>query len=217
MGAMAIRMAAKTRRLSRADVDAACRGDREARSRVAHGVYDRVRTTVFYLTGGGADAEDIVQQALIEILGSLRTYRGEASLEVWADRIAVRTAMRDIKKRRRRRELVLSQMEEDEARAGLATDAFSSLAGRREGSPDRQTAENQIRHRLAALLRQMPVERQVAVVLRWVHGYSIEEIANITGVRVNTARGRLRKGKKELRQLILSDPTLRNWAELVMP
>ena len=217
MGVMATKAAARTRRLSRADVDAASRGDREARSRVAHAVYDRVRTTVFYLTGGGADAEDIVQQALIEILRSLRTYRGEASLEVWADRIAVRTAMRDIRKRRRRREFVLSQIQEDAAQAGLDTASLSFVAGRREGRPDRQTEESQVRQRLAALLQKMPEERQVAVVLRWVHGYSIEEIANITGVRVNTARGRLRKGKKELRQLILSDPTLRNWAELVMP
>ena len=217
MYAMARDSSAKPGRVTKADVEAACRGDREARRRVARRLYDRVRTTVFYLTGGGPDAEDLVQQSLLEILRSLPGWRGEAALETWADRITVRTAMRSMKKRRRLREVLLSQAEEDDETRGLASASPDRLADADVRDPVQETARRMLRRRLAALLQHMPEERRTAVVLRWVHGYSIEEVARITGVRVNTARGRLRKGKKELRQLVLSDPVLRDWVDLVTP
>ncbi len=84
-------------------------------------------------------------------------------------------------------------------------------------NPEAQPTKAKVRMRLASLLERLPPERRTSVVLRWVHGYSIQEIADMTGVRLNTARGRLRKGKKELRELVLSDPVLRNWRELVEP
>jgi RNA polymerase sigma-70 factor (ECF subfamily) len=49
-----------------------------------------------------ADADDAAQLALLAILKSASTYRGEAAVEGWAKRIAVRATMRFIQRERRK-------------------------------------------------------------------------------------------------------------------
>lgn len=191
---------------------AASRGDLGAQSAVADLLYDRVRATVSYLVRRQADADDLVQETMIEILRSVGLYRGEGCLEAWADRITVRTSMRFLKRRGRRGEVALPEAE--------AADRLLAEAGATRGEApglERELVRAEVHRRMAALLERLKPERRLAVVLRWVHDYSIEEIAAMTEVRVNTARGRLRKGKRELRGLVTRDPVLRRWAELVAP
>ncbi len=208
----------RTEAAARGDKDlarAAASGDPAAQRTVVRRLHGRVRSTVFYLTGGRGDWEDMVQDALVEILRSLRSFRGEASLESWADRITVRTAMRQLKRRHRHPEVAFSELEGRHSEESNEGPPVGLARGPED--PDARPRRTEVRLRLGALLERLPPERRTAVVLRWVHGYSIQEIADMTGVRLNTARGRLRKGKKELRDLILSDPVLRNWRELVEP
>ena len=69
-------------------------------------------------------------------------------------------------------------------------------------------AELQAKRRLAALLSALPKHQTVAIVLHYIHGYKIDEIADITEASVNTVRGRIRRGRRNLKKKILSDPDL---------
>ena len=144
---------------------------------MAERLIDRVRTTVSYLAPNHPDADDLIQRALIEILRSAGSFRGESALETWADRIASRTAMRLLKQRARHAEV---SGEDEAAKAGLRT-------------------------RLAGLLSRLSPERRAAVVLHYVHGYSVQEISEITETPANTVRDRLRVGKALLRKYMLKD------------
>src|SRR4051812_17546365 len=80
---------------SEADLDLAqgaltCASTRDALTRR---LWPRVRRLVASFLRGSADADDAAQQALMEILRAMPGFRGEARLESWADRIAVRTAI----------------------------------------------------------------------------------------------------------------------------
>lgn len=55
------------------------------------------------------------------------------------------------------------------------------------------------RRAMAGLLARLPDERREAMVLKHVHGYSVEEIAEATNAKVNTVRDRLRVARAELR------------------
>jgi RNA polymerase sigma-70 factor (ECF subfamily) len=68
-----------------------------------------------------------------------------------------------------------------------------------------------VRHQLARSLSCLSEAQRGVVVLRLVHGYSIAEIAEMTGVPVNTVRDRLRVGRKRLRGRIARDPLLKDW------
>lgn len=176
---------------------AAGEGDARANRELAERLLDRVRATVCYLAAGDRDADDLVQLALVAILRSARTFRGECSLERWGDRIAVRTALREIKRRRWRERIV--GLEGEVVREGQV-------------SPDHDIQRRLLRERLALLLGQLSPDRRLAVTLHWMHGYSVQEIADIAGAPVNTIRDRLRTGKKQLKRHLNKDPALRDWA-----
>ena len=84
---------------------AAAQGNDAARRILARRLLERTRATIRYLVGDGPDAPDLVQSCMLEILRSTHTYRGEAKLETWADRVAVRTALRLLRQMRLRPEL----------------------------------------------------------------------------------------------------------------
>jgi len=177
---------------------AAGQGDRNARRAMANRLFPRIRTTARYLAGNPVDADDLVQVSLMEVLDSAHTYSGNGSLEGWADRIAVRTCMRSIKQARRRRAVVeLSDEPEVLAQPG-----------------DASAAERlRVRRRLSQLLQRLSPDRRSVLVLQLVHGYSIEEISEMTEAPVNTVRDRLRTGRQQLRKLVLRDPLLRDTGE----
>jgi RNA polymerase sigma-70 factor (ECF subfamily) len=174
----------------------AASGDASSRRAIAERLIDRVHTTLAYLAPTHPDRDDLVQRSLIEILKSVGSYRGDSALETWADKIVTRTAMRLIHQRARQAEIV-----------ALVPDPEPTEAP--DGAPEEDAASrSQMRLRLQALLSRLSPERRTAVVLRFVHGYSIAEIAESTGAPVNTVRDRLRVGKALLRKYILKDPVL---------
>jgi RNA polymerase sigma factor (sigma-70 family) len=87
-------------------VRAAVEGNEKAKRLVVEKVYDRVQRTLACISNCEDEVDDLTQNALIEVLRSLENYRGEAPLEYWADRIAVRTAAKRFDKRRRRERLM---------------------------------------------------------------------------------------------------------------
>jgi RNA polymerase sigma-70 factor (ECF subfamily) len=176
---------------------AAADGDPGARRKLIERVLERTRRTVAYLVGADREADDMAQIALVQILRSAHTFRGECTLEYWADRITVRTAMRELRRRKRREQV------EPEA----------LVLGPPAPSADAQADLRMVRARLALLLGKLTPERRTAVVLHHVQGYGIAEVAEMTGAPVNTVRDRLRVGRRQLRKRILSDRELRGWLE----
>ncbi len=153
---------------------------------------DPVRRTVRYLVGPSPDGDDLCQAVLIEVLLSIGSFRGLSSLERFVDRIAVRTVLRSVKKRRK-----LESVE---------TPFEDELTG--EHDMERSVDEARLRARLADHILKLSVKNRLVVVLHYVKGYAIAEIADITGLRINTIRGRLREGRIALRRSVASDPFL---------
>lgn len=178
---------------------AAAAGRREpaAQRELVERVLDQTRRVVGYVVGGRGDADDVVQIALIQILGAAAAFRGDCTLEFWATRIAVRTAIRELRRRRRRE----TASELVDGNPGTAAPA------------DEEAQARGVRARLAAALGKLTPERRVAVVLHHVEGYGIPEIATMTEAPINTVRDRLRTGRRQLRRRILADPALRGWLE----
>jgi len=168
-------------------------GDRAARRQIAGRLLERVRATARYLSANDRERDDWVQLSLLEILASLGGFRGDSSLEKWADRITVRTVMRLLKQRRRREQKV-SLIPEPHPEM-LTTDgpSFEELL---------------IRERVAEHLRTLEPDNRAAVVLKLVHGYKVDEIAELLGTPRDTIKGRLKRGRRELKELFVNDSVL---------
>jgi RNA polymerase sigma-70 factor (ECF subfamily) len=142
-----------------------------------------------YLVRGDQDVDDIAQEALLAVLRGLASFRGDGSLESWADRVVARVTFAWLRRRKPQRALSL----EDEVDTA---DADTMM-------PD----EYLRRRRLVHLLDQLPHEQRHALVLHHVLGLSVTEIALDTTAKAETVRTRLRLGRQRLRQLVDVDST----------
>lgn len=160
--------------------------DKAARDAIVRRVQPRVVRLCASLLRGAHDADDAAQLAIIEILRSAPTFRGESTLEAWADRIAVRTAIRVARERR-----------------------LASVRGNSELDPDdipvqsaSSDAAESIPRSILAYLDELPEVRRTVLVLRHAMGYSVPEIAEYTGVSVNTVKDRLLSAREQVRKMV---------------
>ena len=178
---------------------AAAKLDDKARHDLAERLFDRVRGTVHYLVAGDDEADDLTQIALVEILRCAENFRGDGRLEAWADRITVRTVMRALEKRRRWwSKLIFFGAPEEGSTRG-------------DQQPEGELSRRQLQQRLGEKLKRLSIKLRVVVVLHWVHGHTVAEVAEICDAKVNTVRDRLRTAKKKLKKMVLADPALAPW------
>jgi RNA polymerase sigma-70 factor (ECF subfamily) len=170
----------------------AAAGRSDAQRQVVERLLARARRVCRRLLGDEADSEDAAQQSLVEVLRASGQYRGDSSLERWADRIVARTAMRQAKERTRQRGVRASDVEPD---------AFAARGG------DRWATEQAPRS-AAAYLQRLPEDMRAALVLRYVLDYSVDEIAEATEVSRNTVKDRLLRGRRAMRQYIRRDQAI---------
>jgi RNA polymerase sigma-70 factor (ECF subfamily) len=161
--------------------------------------HDRVRPVVERTLGRllGArdpDREDLVQQALIDLVLSLERFRGECPLDAWAAVIAARAAYKHIRRRKIERRLFVLTDSETFDRADKSASGAALL-------------RNSIRH-VEKLLGDMDENRAWTFVLHDVHGFSLKEISDITKASVAAVQSRLVRGRKEMHERILRDPDL---------
>ena len=151
-----------------------------------------VRACVYRYVGPRADADDIVQEALIEVASALARFRGESSLKTYAIRISLRVATRHLRSARRREQPGLHAVP-----AAADTRTPESLAAHRESL-----------RRLYRCLDRLSPKRRTAFVLCAVERLSHAEAAEIEGTSVETMRARLKRARAELGRLLRADPHL---------
>jgi RNA polymerase sigma-70 factor (ECF subfamily) len=154
-------------------------GDLSAQRAVVRRLLQRAQRLAVSLLGRGADASDASQASLVEILRCAGEFRGESSLERWADRIVARTALRFARRERRARGADIGDHLE-RAVSPLGEDSLM----------------------VQQYLDQLSAPQRSAIVLRHVFEYSVEEIADLTGVSPNTVKDRLLRGREQIRRLI---------------
>ncbi len=161
----------------------------DTRALLTRRLQPRVHRLVTSFLRNQADAEDAAQVALMEIVRSISSFRGECRLESWADRIAVRCAIRIARARRLAAVRTDAAVEPDQL-PGPTVEAPSA-----EGLP----------RALLVYLDALPEARRTALVLRHALGYSIQDIARLTGVSENTVKDRLLAAQHEVRKMVRRD------------
>ncbi len=173
---------------------AAAAGDVAATRRLLEAVAPRMARVVHAVLGARhPDADDVVQQSLIALVQALPSFRGECEPVQYGSRIAVRTA---VAARKRARRL--------ESRRDDGVDA-DQLTCTRLLPSDRLRAARR-RTMIRELLEDIPDEQAESMALRFVLGWSLDEVARATGAPVNTVRSRLRIAKQALKKRIEANP-----------
>jgi len=144
------------------------------------------------------DAEEIAQDVLMKVYRRIDAFRGDAALSSWIYRITFNTAMSRLRSRRSvsRFEVpeqeMFADVEENGGRARRDAPDWSQMA-------DEALLRSQVRHKLASALPAMPTIYRAPVILRDIQGLSTEEASARLGIKEQTLKSRLHRGRAFLR------------------
>ncbi|RWL42057.1 MAG: RNA polymerase sigma factor [Mesorhizobium sp.] len=138
-----------------------------------------------------AEAEDIVQEAYMRAFASLGAFRGEASLSTWLSRIVINEALGRLRKRKR----IAAVPENPEAR-------IIPFPLNPSDDPERTMAQRQILGLVERATDSLPDVYRSVFVARVVEGLSIEETADLLGVRPETVKTRLHRARALVRKAL---------------
>ena len=167
-------------------VDACKRGDRRAQHRL-YSQYAKAMYNICYrMSGNAADAEDLLQNAFIDVFMKIDSYRGESTIGAWIKRIVINNCINFLKKRK----LHVSEWddrisEEVEDQPGLTEEDALSV------------------DRVRSAMDQLPDGYRTVFSLYLLEGYDHKEIAGILGITEATSKSQYSRAKSKMRQLLV--------------
>ena len=177
-----------------ADLDAAFEG-------MVRTFQDRLYSFAHRLCGNREDAEEVAQDAFVRAYRALKTYPAERiralSLQAWLYRITLNVA----RNRWRGKRVRLVSLENGGADGEAARRAWEApdAAERR---PDSRLEGEQDRAGLASLVATLPERYRAALILRYVEGLRLEEVATILKQPLGTAKSNVHRAVNLLRRAI---------------
>ncbi|MCE0764347.1 sigma-70 family RNA polymerase sigma factor [Pseudonocardia kujensis] len=145
------------------------------------------------LVGNAADAEDALQESLLDAWRRLDRFRGDSAFTTWAYRIVTNRCLDLL--RRRRATVSVEQ---------VAEVAPERLAAPEAGAPEHAAEVDAGLAALRAALRTLPDDQRACFVLRELEGLGYAEIAEITGASETAVRGRLHRARRGLAEVMRS-------------
>ncbi len=145
-----------------------------------------------------AEAEDAVQEAYLRAFRGLDSFRGEAGLSTWLTRITLNEAFGRLRRGRPVADLGVVDAAAREA-GGARVLMFPTMAHDGGSDPEGAMARRQIRRLLEEAIDALPERFRLVLVARDVDGMSVEEAAEVLGLRPETVRTRLHRARRSLR------------------
>ncbi len=132
-----------------------------------------------------SDLQDFAQDALLRILKGLHTFRGESRFTTWANKIAVRVAFTELRRRRWRDVSLNELMESEEGDTDFIPRELSDPSI----GPEQQVMQRAILDRLRQLIGEELTDKQRQAMQAGLRGMPLQEIAD----RMDTNRNALYK------------------------
>lgn len=171
-------------------------GDATAVAELSSTYGPRIQQLAFRYLKNWEDAEEVVQDVLMKVHRKIGLFRGDAALSSWIYRITFNTAMSRLRTSRfsRPHEVQATDITTENGDISAQEPAdWSSLA-------DDGVLRGQMRERLIAALTHLPEVYRTPVILRDIQGLSTEEASVILGIKPQTLKSRLHRGRLVLRE-----------------
>jgi RNA polymerase sigma-70 factor (ECF subfamily) len=148
-----------------------------------------------------ADLEDFVQDALVKILGALDSFRGESRFTTWAQKIAVRVAFTELR-RRRWADISLQDLVSRYEGADLTPAVLTDPAT----SPERQATQQMLLEMVQRLIAEELTERQrQAVTAAMIGGMPLAEVARRMGTNRNALYKLIHDARQRLKARMMDE------------
>jgi len=168
-------------------------GDVAAFERLYHLHSRRVYSLCLRMVGNTAEAEDLTQEAFLQLFRKIATFRGESAFSTWLHRLSVNVVLMKLR-RKSATETSLEEMTEPDEEAGSRRRDF--------GAADLQLSGSLDRVNLQRAVEQLPPGYKAVFVLHDVQGFEHNEIAEIMHCSIGNSKSQLHKARMRLRDLL---------------
>jgi RNA polymerase sigma-70 factor (ECF subfamily) len=171
-------------------------GNEKAFEVLLHRHKSRVYTSIYLIVKDRYIAEDLLQETFIKAINTIKggRYNEEGKFLPWICRIAHNLAIDHFRKEKRYPEIVL----EDGHRL------FNSMEFAEDSAEDKQILKDTA-SRMRGFMKELPTEQKQVLIMRHYMKMSFQEIAERTGVSINTALGRMRYALINLRKKMITN------------
>ena len=152
----------------------------------------RVYSLCLRMTGNTTEAEDLTQEAFLQLYRKIGTFRGESAFSTWLHRLAVNVVLMQLRKKGLN-EVSLEASMDPQQEDGPKKDF---------GSRDRVLTGAIDRVNLERAIESLPPGYRVIFVLHDVEGYEHNEIAEMMGCSIGNSKSQLHKARMKLRDLL---------------
>jgi RNA polymerase sigma-70 factor (ECF subfamily) len=151
------------------------------------------------MTRNPADAEDVLQEALLKAYRGYHTFKAGTNLKAWLYRILTNTFINKYRQKTRRpAEVELGELEDLYLFKRLGETGTGGASRSAEEDALEQFVDEDIKNAVEAL----PENFRLPVLLADVEGFSYKEIAEIMDVPIGTVMSRLHRGRKQLQRAL---------------
>ena len=187
-------------KLSEAEaIERAKQGDAEAFEHLYSLHKRRVYSLCLRMTGNTATAEDLTQEAFLQLFRKIGTFRGESAFSTWLHRMAVNVVLMQLRKKG------LPVVPIDESTEGEE----EGTVRKEPGAPDERLAGSIDRLQLQRAVDELPPGYRTIFVLHDVEGYEHNESAELVGCSIGNSKSQLHKARIKLRELLRTSKTER--------
>ena len=144
------------------------------------------------MTKNAAEAEELTQDAFLQVFRKIHTFRGESRFSTWLHRLTVNTVLIHFRKKRHPQVSLDELME----RKGESSPTLPELA-----APDLNLNGTVNRLSLRWAIRQLPQGYRKMLLLT-LRGYGPSEVARLVGCSVGNSKSQLHKARRRLRDLL---------------
>ena len=152
----------------------------------------RVYSLTLRMTGNVAEAEDLTQEAFLQLYRKIGTFRGESAFSTWLHRLSVNVVLMHLRKKGLP-EVSLEETMEPQQEDGPRKDV---------GTRDMVLAGSVDRVNLERAIESLPPGYRIIFVLHDVEGYEHNEIAEMMGCSIGNSKSQLHKARMKLRDLL---------------
>ncbi|MEM6911731.1 MAG: sigma-70 family RNA polymerase sigma factor [Verrucomicrobiota bacterium] len=158
----------------------------------------RLYGLIYHMTSHREDADDLLQEVFAKAYRALRRFRGQARFSTWIHSIALNMTLNHLKKRKRRQEWSLADMNP------AVGESPEFLEASRAADPERAFDLRALQETLNEALQRLSHDHRAVVTLHDIQGMPQADISRVLGVSSGTVRSRLFYARQQL-QISLSD------------
>ena len=147
---------------------------------------NKIYWLAFGITKNESDAEDVLQNVILNVMQNIDRFRGEAALTTWIYRIAYNESLKSLKRKYRFVKVAdYINKETQEIISGLFIN-WPTL-------PDESMVEDEMKSRINETIRRMPIKYRMPLLLHQMERMPLKDIAAVLGLNVNSLKTRLHR------------------------